>query len=257
MKVYDSFTFNDELDLLECRLTELDGIADRFILVEATTVQGDGRPKPLHYAENAERFAPWKDRIIHVIADDLPPGADPWIREKRQRDWIARGLVDAEADDLLIFSDVDEIPAVPAVRQAIARGGGHLYNQRCLIFAVDWELPYMWQGTASLPVGSVRGSVASVRNFKSSFPLLQDGGWHMTWLGGTDGIRRKLDAHCHTEANEMIRRRLDAGTLYEKGIFWGGNGPEEDTQMAARDVDETWPRWIYERRCPETWFRPR
>ena len=255
MKIWDAFTFNDELDMLECHLTELDPIVDKFVICEATTVQGDNRPKPLYYGENRGRFDAWADKIVHVVATDLPAN-DQWARERVQRDHIADGLGDAEPDDMLIFGDVDEIPSVNAVRQAADSGAGALYQQRCLIFAVDWELPYPWTGTCSQFIRNVN-SVADLRNLKGGYPLLQNAGWHMSWLGGPEGIRRKLDAHCHTEANEMIYRRLNAGTLYEKGIFWGGNGPEEDTQMAARDVDETWPRWVYERKCPEIWFRPR
>jgi hypothetical protein len=31
----------------------------------------------------------------------------------------------------------------------------------------------------------------------------------------------------------------------------------DGTKMLPVDVDATWPRWVYERRCPANWFRPR
>lgn len=54
--IIDCFTFFNELDVLEIRLRELDGVVDRFVLVEATLTH-QGKPKPLLYAENKERFA--------------------------------------------------------------------------------------------------------------------------------------------------------------------------------------------------------
>ena len=67
-RVYEAFLFCDELDLLEARLIELDSAVYRHVLVEAP-VTFQGTPKPLHYLENQDRFAPWKDKIIHVVAD--------------------------------------------------------------------------------------------------------------------------------------------------------------------------------------------
>ena len=120
-KVYDCFTFFNELDLLELRLTELSDIVDRFVLVESTLTHM-GQPKPLYYAENKERFAAFRDRIIHIVVDDMPDAAaekDPWVREIGQRDAIARGLTEARPRDRIIVSDLDEIPKPAALRAAL------------------------------------------------------------------------------------------------------------------------------------------
>jgi len=259
VKVWDCFTVGAEMDMLECHLDALYDVVDKFVVCESNSVQGDGRYKPLYYAENKERFAAYQDKIVHVIASLPPPPADAWAREHSQRDQIAVGLRGASDMDLIVFGDVDEIPSVSAIREASRNFRGNLFDQRCMCFAVDWELPYRWQGTCAFRyawLGS-SGSVAQARHMKTNWGLIGDGGFHFTWLGGPDGIRRKLAAHCHTEANEMIQRRLDAGTLYERGIFWGGSGPEEDTQCAAVEIDDTYPAYIRDRRCPDIWFRPR
>ncbi|MGA0894211.1 MAG: N-acetylglucosaminyltransferase, partial [Ilumatobacteraceae bacterium] len=65
-KVIDAFPFNNEHDILECRLVELYDSVDAFVLVEATRDHQD-HAKPLWYAEHAERFAPWADKIVHVV----------------------------------------------------------------------------------------------------------------------------------------------------------------------------------------------
>jgi beta-1,4-mannosyl-glycoprotein beta-1,4-N-acetylglucosaminyltransferase len=123
-RLYDCFTFFDEFDLLEIRLAELSSVVDRFVLVEATTTF-QGEPKPLHFAENKARFRDHLDKIEHVIVDmpEVPPRlsrksrnksnldrARAWDREYYQRDQIARGLTGANPDDIVMVSDVDEIP---------------------------------------------------------------------------------------------------------------------------------------------------
>jgi hypothetical protein len=64
--IIDAFPLFNELDILELRLTELSPVVDRFVIVEANRTH-KGTLKPLHYAENAQRFAEWKDKIVHVV----------------------------------------------------------------------------------------------------------------------------------------------------------------------------------------------
>ena len=66
--IYDTFLFFNEFDLLDIRLHELDAVADKFVLVEATRTHSD-QPKPLYYAENRERYAAFHDKIIHVVVE--------------------------------------------------------------------------------------------------------------------------------------------------------------------------------------------
>lgn len=107
--IYDCFTFFNELELLEVRLHELSGVVDKFVLVEATQTF-TGRPKPLYYAENRERFSRFHEQIIHVIVDDSPKSDNPWTIEHFQRNCIARGLTQCRPDDWIMVSDADEIP---------------------------------------------------------------------------------------------------------------------------------------------------
>jgi Glycosyltransferase family 17 len=251
-RVWDTFIFRDELDMLECRLTELDATdIYRFVLVEAA-VDHQGKPKPLYYREHKERFAPWADRIICVTAGELPDQG-PWQRINAQREYIAGGLAEAEQDDIIIHSDLDEILAPAGVEAARNPGFGIKFRQRCAVFAVDWLLPWDWDG----PVAAYAGAVRSFTQFRdASWPVTgEGGGWHLSWLGGNAAIRAKREAYCHTEMDEYIDRGLETDQFYGRGIFWGhGQG---DTQLLAVDVDETWPKWVHTRECPENWFRPR
>ena len=62
----DGFTFYNELDMLEYRLTVLNDIVDYFILVEGTRTHA-GNPKLMYYGMNKERFAKWNHKIIHML----------------------------------------------------------------------------------------------------------------------------------------------------------------------------------------------
>jgi len=122
-RVFDCFTFFNEMDVLEIRLSELDALVDYFVIVEATHTQ-TGKPKPLYYADNRKRYDRFAHKIIHVVVEDLPLD-DPshWPREAHQRDAIMRGLGEAGPDDRIIISDCDEIPKPDVLRRALQFGG--------------------------------------------------------------------------------------------------------------------------------------
>ena len=96
------FPFFKELEILEIRLRELWDLTDKFVLVESRKTHS-GRDKPLFFADHRERFAPFMDKILHVVADP-PDDAEIWQRERFQRDAIERGLLDANPEDLIIVS---------------------------------------------------------------------------------------------------------------------------------------------------------
>ena len=125
-KIYDCFTFFNELDILDIRFAELADAVDHFVIVEATRTF-TGKPKPLHFGDNAARYAANRDKIIHVVVDDMPQDApDAWQREYFQRDAIARGLGGAPNDAIVMLSDADEIPRASIIQNirdnALAHG---------------------------------------------------------------------------------------------------------------------------------------
>lgn len=257
MKIWDTVLFRDELDMLECRLVQMENWpVYRHVLVEAM-VDHQGHPKPLVYMENQERFAPWKDRIRYVVVDEMREMADagPMEREAAQREAIRRGLDGSQPDDWLILADVDEIPNLKAVDAALDRRTCVL-EMKCCIFAVDWLWGAPLRTSVLCSVGSVGSFASARRDGWSSNPAVSNAGHHLTWLGGQDGIAAKIESHCHTECNEELEDGNTHDVFYREGhnpfsrFGYGG-------RMIPVDVDETWPRWVRERRCPPGWFRPR
>ena len=264
---YDCFPFagsETELLLLECRLTELYDVFDAFVVVEAT-VDHQYHPKELNYLEYECRFAPWRDKIVYVVADGLPspeeaPG--PWGREHAQREWIAQGLeeIGADDDDIVFQSDADEIPSPLAARNVTPHRNQMIsLHQRGHFWAIDWLYPFDkgWRGTVAARYGAIKtladarrsGPFAAMRDSRNRNPHMQ-GGWHFSWLGGPDAWTNKVRSFCHPEVEDRLS--LHAEKYWREG--WHVDGEK----MTAVDVDRTWPVWMQEgSRVPENWYRPR
>jgi Glycosyltransferase family 17 len=265
------FMLNSELDMLECQLFENYDRVHRFIVVEATLTHQGGF-KPLHYAVNEARFAPYADKIIHVVCDYLPTReqvADPWVRERMQRDaGLASFMPYTEPDDIVIVSDVDEIPSSAAFAQDPQPVlGGNIY----LRFATA-DTP---GGPGVMQVLVRAGAVSSVdqlRQRREGFPSYDQAGWHLSWFGGQAAIREKLHSFCHLETFEYGMRANDANVMWAHGMGWV---PEDwdGTVTPAPVVDVPWvttreerdalpweqqmPLWVHRRLCPEVWWRPK
>jgi beta-1,4-mannosyl-glycoprotein beta-1,4-N-acetylglucosaminyltransferase len=251
--------FYDELDWLECQLWETYDQMHKYILVEAT-LDHQGHPKPLFYDGNKSRFEQWQDKIIHVIVRDLPTpeqAGDHWLRERPQRDAAMRILIEqAEPIDLILNLDIDEVPSQRTMTaEPMGITGLQLANH---LFAVDWYAEENVMGTM-LPMyclnpsmrssdipGAVQGGLSWIRESRYHFPYLERAGHHFSWVGGPEEYTAKDKRSPHTEHSEERMRAGQPESSYAQGA---GQTPCE--------VDDTYPRYIRERRCPESWFRPR
>lgn len=253
--IYDTFMVNDEFDILECRLYELQAVPNLIHVAVEADVDHQDHPKPYHLSDNPERFAPWADRLRVVRASGLPTLAqnpDPWSREWAQREHVWTALSDAEATDTVLHGDIDEIPTEVVTRAVGAPGwpGFRVFLQRLHCFAVDWEHPGAWKGTVAGHVRDI-GEFADMRSMRGFAPILPSGGWHLSWLGGQAQTLKKLGSFCHPEIADRTLAGLRRDEFMQTGYHVDG------TKMLPVDVDETWPRWIVEGKCPESWYRPR
>ena len=146
-KVFDCFIFFDEYDMLDIRFAELDPIVDFFVIVEATKTF-KGADKPLNFADNIARWAPYRDKFIHVVVDDFPETNDPWVREHWQREAMLRGLKYAKPDDYVILSDCDEIARAEMLKFAILSDSNgpnlFLFGVKEYQFKLNWLCQSTW-----------------------------------------------------------------------------------------------------------------
>ena len=207
--VWDSVLINDELDLLEARLQVLWPVVDHFVVVEADRTF-TGIPKPLYVRDAWPRFAQYAAKLsLHTAT--LPETADSaWTREHLQEFKQRDGLTEAAETDLVLVGDIDEIPYPAVVRALDAHlvAPLRLVMRHCL-FRVNWELPLTWEaGTFAFRWRDREDRMArwhlgdtdeDWRGYTE--PVLDDAGWHLSYLGDEAAVRRKVQAFAHQELN--------------------------------------------------------
>lgn len=204
-KVYDCFIFFNEVDLLKVRLEEMYNYVDHFVLVESEETFR-GKPKPSYYLENIEQFEKWADKIIYVFNSGHYESISPWPREAYQRNQIMKGLVDANDDDIILISDVDEIVRGCDVQRVIDSVMLHpkavtgciqpmyyfFFNRRFHGKDADW------QGTQATTYRTLKlSNPETVRTTTSSYHV-HNSGWHFSSIG-YDNFIQKLKAFSHKE----------------------------------------------------------
>lgn len=260
MRVFDTFMFFNEVDMLLCRLMEMNAVVDQFILVESTETH-QGQKKPSYYLENKDRFKPWSEdgRILRIEAE--LGKTHPVEREREQREWTTRGLLRAVAapGDIVLHSDVDEVPTAEAVRQLddelyrnARRSPFIALEQRLCCFAVDWEYPAEWASARAARYGSIASFDRMRNGLPSDIPALKRAGSHLSWLGGPGKAVDKLSAFMHTEDSiQGQRQEMLSGRHYHEGYHVDG------VKLRPVEVDASWPIYVSRRLCPPEWFRPR
>jgi beta-1,4-mannosyl-glycoprotein beta-1,4-N-acetylglucosaminyltransferase len=247
LKIYDCFPFYNEFDLLRLRMACLQDVVDGFVAVEAHQTHA-GKPKPLFLSTQGPADLRANPKLsVHAV--DLPVGFSDWERDQHQRESIGDALrtLGASADDLVLVSDVDEIPGVDAVARArdVLRSAETrtilIFEQRLFYFRLNYELVWSrkmpWLGTAAARFGharSINGLRTTGRNTRGRHARgfdkearvfrLPEGGWHFSYLGGDEFVRQKLAAHEEHAAKprhastvrELIERRM--GLFPRKGL---------------------------------------
>lgn len=264
--LFDCFTFFNELELLDIRLHELDSVVDRFVIVESAETF-TGRRKPFYFADNAARFAAFRDKIVHVAAD-APHGpnafsrkSDAWAREYHQREQILRGLGSARPGDLVMIGDVDEIPRAAAVREALAqrrpdeltcfalRHYRHCLDRRS-IACPTWLLgPRLIErrhvrspqkvrmtrvvGSRRIAPPRVQAWHTRLANFvrcgmANPVRLAPDAGWHFSSMGDWARFRSKVEAFSHEEFMETA--------VYQDEVAFARSVAEETELVEMGDM---------------------
>lgn len=222
--VYDCFTFFNELDMLEIRMSILDPHVDFFVICESRKTFS-GKDKPLYYDDNKERFAKWKDKIIHLVEKgrDFP---NAFNAAAFQKDGIRKALARwyKPADDAIIyFGDVDEIWKPQDIQD------DKVYNLRQLNYCyyLNNRSSEQWVGTVVGRWGTIKTNTLNYWRATHTNEL-DDGGWHFTNMGGAEQIRKKLEAYDHQEYNTddvkgRIEERMASGQDYVgRGRDWRG-----------------------------------
>ncbi|HUV66627.1 MAG TPA: hypothetical protein VMW24_22260 [Sedimentisphaerales bacterium] len=257
--IYDCFLFYNEFMLLDLRLKELWDVVDKFVLVESN-VTFTGRPKPLYFSDNMERYKEYRDKIIPLVHFVSNPDEDARENERQNRNALAKGLYDAKPDDTIILTDADEIPnkkIVKALPDVKIRG--HL-TMRFYYYWLNCLSTVKWHWPAFCKFGDFpEKGMQSLRISLDDQPALPDGGWHFSYLMQAEEISQKLHSFCHTEMNrpqwnnlDHIRRcRENMVDLYDREAYQFSLDDIENLPDEIRNNPERYQEYIkdYDRAC--------
>jgi hypothetical protein len=120
MKIIDGFLFNGEFEILKLRLECMAPYIDEFLIVECDKTFS-GVSKPALLRDRLDEYSKFVSKIRYCHVTEIPLSGDAWVLEHYLRDQI-RVLADAEDNDLVIISDVDEILYMENLTRKISTG---------------------------------------------------------------------------------------------------------------------------------------
>ena len=190
MRVHDAFLLNDEELLLRTRLELLGPVVDHFVIVESeTTFTGRARELLLPRLED---LPVGPERITHVVVrEEETRDERPSIRQRIQRDAILRGLGTAGGGDLVLVSDLDELPRPEVVeRLATSLEGPVALGMRFSLYRLNLVARRQWTKARAVR----RADLTSPEDLRRDkrLPVVEDAGWHVSYLGDEQAAVSKL-----------------------------------------------------------------
>ena len=269
MKIFDCFMYFDEDQVLDLRLNVLYQNVDYFVIVESI-YNHKGEKRNLLF--NSQKFEKFNDKIIYLVYDKIPQLVEPiketdnekekdgkyimnaLYRENAQRDFILEGLKSAKKDDLILISDVDEIPKLSSVNLNQIKNEIILFKQDMFYYKYNLSLPnFKWTVTKAVKKKNLV-SPQWLRNVKDrKYPfyridtffsdkkyidikIINDGGWHFSNIKSPEMIEHKLRSYLHhrefdqvslsiEEINELVKKKQAIYDLrVDKRVNKVGNG---------------------------------
>ena len=221
--------YNEDL-ILDLRLNYLNKFVDFFVIVEST-FNHKGEKKKLNF--NISKFSKFKSKIKYIVLDDQPKNIDiiknndteekktikyiynGYKRDHFQRNFITNGINDAAPNDMIIISDIDEIPDLEKISIKNIKSKLILFNQIMCYYKFNlYQKNYTWVGSRACQKKNLI-SPQWLRDVKArAYPLwrldiffskrryndiffVDDGGWHFSYLNTAQLIEEKLRSYTH------------------------------------------------------------
>lgn len=268
-KIYDCFLFFNEVELLEIRLKELNDYVDYFIIAEAKqTYHGD--PKPLNYPINEKRFKKWAKKIVYLPVDlpklglidraiiglmdwkHLPRlstnslglnflaslfGIGRWKFVYKQRESLIKGIKNAHDGDIIMLSDLDEIPnteKIDDMKRFLKKHDYVLFRQRPFFYYLNGlARGEEWMGSVACTFKTLRTKLHKkiqfirtpsakerlkiAMGFGRNMKIIKNGGWHFSSIGGFEKLKIKTRVVAEATAldisDKALKKDLKEGTL--------------------------------------------
>ena len=257
MTVYDCFPFFNEEHILDLRLNVLDKFVDFFVISEST-VDHQGKVKKLNF--DLKKFEKFEKKIIYIAFDDTPDsikkehkGGESLV-EQHQRNSITRGLKKCHDEDLIILSDVDEIPDLNKLHIFDKKNKYAVFSQRMFNYKINLlnETESNWHGS-KICLKKNLISPQWLRNLKfKKYPfwrldkprntqIIENGGWHFAYLQSVEKISKKINSFAHGEFNKVNFNNIET---IKKKISMGIDIFDRDIKYRKIQIDNSFPEYI-------------
>ena len=279
MKIFDCFMYYDEDLILDLRLNYLNNYVDKFVIVESSyTHSGDSR-KCLFDIKNYSKF---KDKINYIILEEPPVDLshvkkddsfekknsklilNAVKRENLQRNTISKGLESALPEDLIIISDVDEIPNLNDNNISSIKNKIIFFEQKYFYYKFNLKLDnYPWYGSRACKKKDLI-SPQWLRNIKSktystwridtmfskkkykNIKFITNGGWHFSNIKTPADIEKKMKTYLHHreyEINPIGEKKIsqiiqNKKTLYNLKVDMKSNKFDLSDQLVVAEISE-------------------
>ena len=259
MKIYDCFQFFNEENVLDLRLNILDEFVDFFVIAESTT-DHQGNQKKLNF--DIKKFKKFEKKIIYIVVEDTLDSikkshiGQNSLVERHQRNSILKGLKNCQENDLIIISDVDEIPDLNKLNLFDKKKRYAVFLQKKFDYKLNLlnETEGDWYGSKICLKKDLK-SPQWLRDLKfKKYPfwrvdkirdlqIIKDGGWHFSYLQNTENILKKITSFSHGEHNKpefANSKSIEENIKMKKNIF-GLN-----FSYKKINIDHTFPKYIIE-----------
>tara|TARA_X000001036_G_scaffold174527_1_gene165135 strand:+ start:3187 stop:3993 length:807 start_codon:yes stop_codon:yes gene_type:complete len=256
MAIYDCFQYFNEEHIADLRFNIMNEFVDYFVIVEST-VNHQGNEKKLQFDIN--KYSKFKKKIKYIIVDDTPDnfkkpheGGESLV-EQHQRNSLMKVLSKADDNDIIILSDVDEIPDLNKLN-LFNKKNYAVFSQKMFMYKINFLNidENNWHGSKICLKKNLR-SPQWLRNFKfkkypfwridklKNIQVIENGGWHFAYLQDAENISKKIKSFAHGEFNKehlvdenKIKERIEKGEdVFERGY-----------KIKKIDIDETFPKYI-------------
>ena len=264
MKIYDCITYCGEDLLLKIRLETLYNQVDKFIIVEANKYfNGDKKPKFF----NIKKFQKYESKIDFYYVEDLPKHNGENLQyENFIKNQIKRGLKNLDPDDIVLFSDVDEIPNLKNNKfkefdSAVFLTNMYYYKFNLLVYeGLKWS--NKWPGTRSCKFKFFK-TAQNTRNFRvKNIPrwridqkikryIIKDGGWHFSFLMNSKDISSKIMRFSHEvkhvkkDSNYSLDKLANIKNIENRIINLVDPYERQEIKLRKVKIDDSFPNYIY------------
>ena len=147
MKIFDCVTFFEENRQMKLRFNILNDYVHEFIVCEGK-YDHQGNKKKINFNKN--KYPKFKKKITHIIVDKFPNKLNPWQRQAFQREEILKNIKKANENDLILFSDPDEIPNLSNLKKIQLKKKYVIFLQDLFYYKLnvkETKFGKNWEGT--------------------------------------------------------------------------------------------------------------